>query len=544
MRIWMLPLLCCGSAFAQQPPDTVVLDKAVEYSRVGERLEMDIARPKSPQGMRPAVVAIHGGGFRAGKRDSYLPLIMKLAERGYVAATVSYRLSPRHQFPAPVEDVKAAVRFLRANASKYGLDPDRIGAMGGSAGGHLALMLGLTADIREFDGSGPNLDQSSRVQCVVNYFGPTDFTKSYGKSVDAAEVLPLFLGGDLEHERAAHFKSSPLNWVSPNAAPVLSIHGTKDRYVAYEHSVWLTDRLRSAGVEAELLGLDGADHGFRGPDAVKAENAMFAWFDKHLAPKKERKLLISDHGPQGEVLLISWPSGKVHWKVPNNKSHDVQALPNGHVLFTTGAGKRVIEIDDKQKEVWSYSEGLEHAMTAQRLPNGNTLIGDAQKGEVIEVNAAGKIVWRYSNGEMDKMRMRNCRRTPSGTTLISIERVGKIIEVNQAGEIVWSYEPEGGAKRLPYRAIRLDNGNTLVSLADPGEAVEVDKAGKVVRSFGGNQMKLRMGWTSGTDVVPGGGFILNDYTGRRIVEVNAGGDVVAEWKTGARTVASVALVNE
>ena len=148
----------------------------------------------------PAVVLVHGGGFRRGRPASYLPVAIKLAERGYVAATVSYRLAPRHQFPAAVEDVKAAVRFLRANADRFGIDPDRIGAMGGSAGGHLVLFLGLTPNVAEFEGTGPNREYSSRVSCVVNYYGPTDFTQSYAKSVDAAEVLPLFLGGDLEEQ--------------------------------------------------------------------------------------------------------------------------------------------------------------------------------------------------------------------------------------------------------------------------------------------------------------------------------------------------------
>lgn len=541
MKPCLLALLPCA-LLAQAVPDSVIVEKGIEYSRVGERTDLDIARPKAAGPPRAAVVAVHGGGFRAGKREGYSALIVKLAERGYVAATIDYRLSPKHQFPAHLEDAKAAVRWMRANAAKYNIDPDRIGVVGGSAGGHLALMLGLTDGVKEFEGYGPNLDQSSKVQCVVNYYGPTDFTKSYGKSVDAAEVLPLFLGGDLEHQEVAHRKSSPLNWVNPNAAPVLSIHGTKDRYVAYEHSVWITERLRAAGVEAELLGLDGADHGFKGADAAKAENAMFAWFDKHLAPKKQRKLLVADHGPLGEVLLVDFPSGKVYWKLPNNRSHDVQPLPNGHVLYTNGPGKRAIEVDANQKEVWSYSEGREHVIAAERLANGNTLIGDAVKGEVIEVTPDKKVVWQYASADLDKMKMRNVRSTPQGTILIAIERMGKIIEVDRSKQIVWTFIPEGEAKRLPYRAIRLANGNTLVSMTDPGEAVEVDKSGKIVRSFGGNQMKMRMGWISGTEVVPGGGFLLDDYTGRRIVEVNANGDVVAEWKTGARTIASIALV--
>ena len=205
-------------------------------------------------------------------------MAIRLAQRGYVAATASYRLAPRHQFPAAVEDVKAAVRFLRANADKYGIDPDHIGTMGGSAGGHLVLFLGLTANVAEFEGTGPNREFSSRVQCVVNYYGPSDFTQSYAKSVDAAQVLPLFLGGDLEHNRPAHMRASPLNWVTPQAAPTLSIHGTEDPYVAYEQSLWITERLIAAGVPAELETISGAGHGFKGADAERAEAARFRVF--------------------------------------------------------------------------------------------------------------------------------------------------------------------------------------------------------------------------------------------------------------------------
>src|SRR5207249_2774149 len=158
------------------------------------------------------------------------------------------------------------------------------GVTGGSAGGHLAQFLGVTADVKEFEGDGGNLDQSSRVACVVNFYGPSDFTKSYGKSVDAAEVLPLFLGGDLEHALKNHIRSSPLNWVTPNAAPTLCVHGTKDDHVAYEQATWLIDRLKNCGVEAELLTLEGAGHGFKGADADKAQQALIEFFAKHLKP--------------------------------------------------------------------------------------------------------------------------------------------------------------------------------------------------------------------------------------------------------------------
>ena len=261
-----------------QPPADVNWHSDVEYSAVGEPVHMDIAVPKQGQGPFPAIVCVHGGGFRAGSRDGYRELTWRLAQRGYVAATVDYRLSPKYRFPAHVHDVKAALRFLRAHAAKYKLDPSRIGATGGT----LVLFLGLTAGVGELEGEGPHLDQSSAVQTVVNYYYATDFTKSYGKSVDAADVLPLFLGGNLEQAHDEHVRASPLTWVTSKAASTLTIHGTKDRYVAYEQGVWINDALKKAGVEAELLTLDGADHGFKGAFAEQAERAMIEWFDKHL----------------------------------------------------------------------------------------------------------------------------------------------------------------------------------------------------------------------------------------------------------------------
>jgi acetyl esterase/lipase len=242
---------------------------------------MDIVRPKEA-GLHPAILAIHGGGFRGGSRKGYLATCATLAQHGYVCATADYRLAPAAPFPAAVYDVKAAVRYLRANAARLGVQETKIGVMGGSAGGHLALFLGVTGNVPEFEGDGPNRDQSSRVSAVVDYYGPSDLTKSYGRSVDAAEVLPLFLGGDAAHARAMHLRASPLFWVTPVAAPTLAIQGTKDRYVNYEQSVWIIDRLLAAGVEAELESIEGADHGFKGADAERADKRMMGFFDRYL----------------------------------------------------------------------------------------------------------------------------------------------------------------------------------------------------------------------------------------------------------------------
>jgi acetyl esterase/lipase len=283
-------LLVVQVASAAPPvvPDSVVFESGIEYSNPDDQhLQLNLARPKTGDGPFPTVLCIHGGGFRAGNRESYDALCVKLAERGYVAATMTYRLAPKYPFPAAVHDTKAAVRWLRANAAKYHVDPHRIGTTGGSAGGHLAQFLALTAGVEQFEGDGGNSEQSSRVACVVNVYGPSDFTKSYGKSVDAHLVLPLFLGGNLEEARHNHILSSPLYWVTPDAAPTLCIHGTEDKYVAHEQAEWLIERLKAADVECELLTLEGAGHGFKGADAEKAEKALFEFFEKRLKSSKK-----------------------------------------------------------------------------------------------------------------------------------------------------------------------------------------------------------------------------------------------------------------
>jgi acetyl esterase/lipase len=283
--LWAVVLITLSAHAADLPiPDNVSFTRAVEYASPDDQhLQLDLAQPKDGVGPFPAILCIHGGGFRAGTREGYDKLCLNLAQHGYVAVTITYRLAPKYPFPAAILDTKAAVRWLRANAAKYHIDPNRIGVTGGSAGGHLAQFLGVTAGVKEFEGEG-NLDQSSSVNCVVNYYGPSDFTKSYGKSVDAAEVLPLFFGGNLDTKRREHIVGSPLYWITPNAAPTLCVHGTEDKYVNYEQATWLVDRLKASMVEAELLTLPGAGHGFKKDDAKKADEAMLAFFDKHLKP--------------------------------------------------------------------------------------------------------------------------------------------------------------------------------------------------------------------------------------------------------------------
>lgn len=365
--IWMLGLtvwLAAGGGPARGAdvvvPEGVEWLTGLEYSNPDDQhLQLNLARPKNGNGPFPAVVCIHGGGFRAGSRESYNKLCLTLAERGYVAVTVTYRLAPKFQFPAAVHDVKAAVRWLRANAKKYNVDPERIGTTGGSAGGHLAQFLGLTADVRQFEGTGGNPEQSSRVACVVNVYGPSDFTKSYGASVDAAEVLPLFLGGNLEQARQRHILSSPLYWVTPDAAPTLCIHGTEDKYVAHEQAVWLIDRLKAAAVDAELLTLTGAGHGFKGDDAVKEEQALLAYFDRRLKPAFAKKVMATAYAVPKETTT----EGSGYFSIIEGKNGRIyigtaKYRHNAYLVEFDPASKQMKIVLDAHKEIGTTATGF------------------------------------------------------------------------------------------------------------------------------------------------------------------------------------------
>lgn len=549
MRLITLGFAACLAASAQELkiPESVVLEKDIDYAPVlGGRLQMDVARPKAGSG-HPAVVLIHGGGFHAGNRASQLPFAVRLAEEGFVAATITYRLAPKFQFPSPVFDAKSAVRFLRANAGRFRLDGSRICAAGSSAGAHLSLFLGLTGGVAAFEGDGPNREQSSRVSCVVSYAGPTDFTRIYAKGFDAADVLPQFLGGDLRRAWKAHIESSPLNWVSPDDAAVLMVHGTADNYVPYEQALWLGERLTAAGVEAEIATFPGGGHGLRGQQREEADARAIEFLKRHLKPAPAgRRLLISNHGRPGAVMAIEWPSGRVLWSIPNDQGHDVQPLPDGGVLITTGRGARVAEYGPDRAERWSItaSHGLKQPISAQRLPDGNTLVSDTQLGKVLEFDRAGKVVWEYTHEEFKPGSLRCARRTAAGTTLIANERTSTITEVDRAGKIVWRWQAPNPNMRRTYQALRMPDGTTAVSISDPGELLFVDAAGKVVRTIGnaGDPTSgLKFGWVSGVWPAADGTVFVADYTGRRIAEINAKGELVNELRNVPWSIASIAV---
>jgi len=275
---------CCVAA-AQEPkkPDgQVTLVKDVVYGKGGDRdMMLDLALPDTKE-PRPCIVCVHGGGWRGGKRQDFQGLVKLLAEKGFVAATVSYRLTTTHVFPAQIEDCKAAVRFLRANAAKYQIQKDRIGAIGASAGGHLVCLMGTADDTAKLEGRGGNAEQSSRVQAVVSFFGPTDFTtKTWTKEVEDFFLVP-FLGGSFEDKKTLYCQCSPIEYVSKDDPPFLFFHGDKDTLVGIEHSQKLTKKLKDSSVSAELVTMEGDGHGWGGEKLTRSLNQSIRFFEEKL----------------------------------------------------------------------------------------------------------------------------------------------------------------------------------------------------------------------------------------------------------------------
>ena len=212
------------------PPANVGLIRDLVYGRGGGRdLLLDLYPPQIVEGKAvPVVLWVHGGAWREGSKEK--PPALFLTRAGYAVASVNYRLSSEALFPAQIEDVKASVRWLRANAAKYRLDADRIGAWGSSAGGHLVALLGTSGGVAQLEGHGGNAEYSSRVQAVVDFFGPTDLLRMDdfpGKMVHNAPDSPesQLIGGPIQEnlDRAAH--ANPIRYVRKDAPPFLMCTG-------------------------------------------------------------------------------------------------------------------------------------------------------------------------------------------------------------------------------------------------------------------------------------------------------------------------------
>jgi acetyl esterase/lipase len=276
-----LPCLAQEKA-APQIPAGVRYEKDIEFGRGGDMpLLLDFARPENASKPAPCIVVIHGGGWRGGNFKQHVPQILEFAKQGYVSATVQYRLVPKGRFPAQIEDVKCAVRHLRANADKYGLDKTRIGAIGFSAGAHLSMLLGVMDAKEGLEGSGGHADQSSKVQAVVSFFGPTDLAqKDFPANVNG--MIYDFLGGTPEDKPDVFKAASPITYVDKDDAPILIYQGTKDVLVPHSQATLMADAMTNAGLGGRIELLLGANHGWGQPELERTLQGSLAFFAEHL----------------------------------------------------------------------------------------------------------------------------------------------------------------------------------------------------------------------------------------------------------------------
>jgi acetyl esterase/lipase len=277
-------LLLTGSA-------SVELD--VVYSKVaGEELKMDIYSPSSPANgqKRGAVAVFHGGAWMFGNRQSMAELCKTLAESGLVAATVQYRLAPKHKWPAMLDDAQTAVRYLRKNAERLGIDPERIGASGASAGGHLSLLLGFRDTVNA--APSEHMGVSSRVRAVLNLFGPTDLsnTKDYPASLDMMFATVL---GKARAQATEEIKSaSPVYFVDAKSAPVFTIQGKIDGLVPVAQAEALDAKLKASGVPHLMNLIENMGHELPlgRPEVVEALKKGIEWMKAQLTPSSTLEL--------------------------------------------------------------------------------------------------------------------------------------------------------------------------------------------------------------------------------------------------------------
>jgi acetyl esterase/lipase len=292
----------------QEPvtPPNVIAHRDLAYHENGhERQRLDLFLPKDATEPVPVIVWIHGGGWQAGSKENCLPLRMNFVDKGYAVASIGYRLSSHAVFPAQIEDCKEAIRWLRTHTQQYHLDPARFGVWGGSAGGHLAALVGTTGGDSEFD-VGSHLDQTSRVQAVCDYYGPSDFTaiaKNPGLPVNTDPRSPpnRLIGGLLTEHLDKAEKLSPVTYVTSDDPPFLIVHGDADQTVSIRQSQLLFDALKEHHVAVRFHTIHGAGHSGPAFSSPEVDAIVSEFFDKILktpaAPPSQDAILTESHAP-------------------------------------------------------------------------------------------------------------------------------------------------------------------------------------------------------------------------------------------------------
>lgn len=266
-----------------RPNRNVNISTDIEYGKASERsLTLNIYKPVKPSAdTLPVIVWIHGGGWRGGDKSSGLRLSEFVATGNCIGVSVGYRLSGEAVWPAQIHDCKAAIRWVRANAKEHGIDPERIGLWGSSAGGHLVSLLGTSSDVEELDGNNGTPGVSSRVKCVVDYCGPSQMTVFKHQA-----VMQLF--GTEENHKAQSEIASPATHVTKDDPAFLIVHGTDDKTVPISQAELFYDKLKAAGVDVTFIKMEGGGHGIGGPEITAR---VKAFFDKHL---RDEDVKISD----------------------------------------------------------------------------------------------------------------------------------------------------------------------------------------------------------------------------------------------------------
>ncbi len=237
------------------------VEKNVAYSNADFiNLKLDVYYPLAAPRPMPVVVYLHGGAWIGGDKSDAAtsPKIAELVKRGFLVASLNYGLAPQYTITGQIENAKCAVRFLRANSAYFGINPDKIGAYGDSAGGHLASLLGTSDKSAGMDGAGGSLDQSSRVQCVVDFYGPTDLRVLFS---GYPAIVLIELVGTSDSKSGILDKINPLTYVSGDDPPFLVMHGDKDTVVPLSQSQILYQSLIAVGVPATLVVVKNGDHG-------------------------------------------------------------------------------------------------------------------------------------------------------------------------------------------------------------------------------------------------------------------------------------------
>ena len=281
-----------AAAPAGPPPGTTV-ERNLVFTQAGTKdLALDLYRPEKRSGNLPVLVWIYGGAWMSRNKEGQARNATWLATSGYAVAVIDYRLSSEGLFPAQINDCKAAVRWLRANAAKYGLDVEHFGAWGESSGGHLASLLGAAGGVKELEGDGGSADQSSRVQAVVDFFGPSDFlqmeshilTPTSMKHDPPTSPESRLVGGAIQENADKVARANPITYLSKEAPPFFIVHGDQDPLVPQHQSELMNEALKKAGVNVVFFKIIGAGHGGPAFHTVPVHGAVLAFLDQYLKP--------------------------------------------------------------------------------------------------------------------------------------------------------------------------------------------------------------------------------------------------------------------